>query len=142
MQQEVTHGNAIGIYFFDPEGNRNEVYLRIERDVRQPFRKTVNLDQDPEGVPQPRPHAPTCSAPVRAWRAKAISLDDESLRTLQLAGSDEAVYPIIVPGTGTKYFGARGQVLVHARGPGGYRFGHPFKNAFAQPDLEQVLRDE
>jgi 3-(3-hydroxy-phenyl)propionate hydroxylase len=50
VQQEVTHGNAIGIYFFDPEGNRNEVYLRIERDVRQPFRKTLNLDQDEPGV--------------------------------------------------------------------------------------------
>ncbi|GAA4704952.1 VOC family protein [Phytohabitans rumicis] len=50
VQQEVTHGNAIGIYFFDPEGNRNEVYLRIERDVRQPFRKSLNLDQDPAAV--------------------------------------------------------------------------------------------
>lgn len=50
VQQEVTHGNAIGIYFFDPEGNRNEVYLRIERDVRQPFRKTLNLDQDPAAI--------------------------------------------------------------------------------------------
>ena len=50
VQQEVTHGNAIGIYFFDPEGNRNEVYLRIEQDVRQPFRKTLNLDQDAAGV--------------------------------------------------------------------------------------------
>ena len=45
VQQEVTHGNAIGIYFFDPEGNRNEVYLRLERDVHQPFRKSLNLDQ-------------------------------------------------------------------------------------------------
>jgi catechol-2,3-dioxygenase len=45
VQQEVTHGNAFGIYFFDPEGNRNEVYLRVARDVRQPFRKTLNLDQ-------------------------------------------------------------------------------------------------
>ena len=45
VQQEITHGNAIGIYFFDPEGNRNEVYLRIDRDVRQPFRKSLNLDQ-------------------------------------------------------------------------------------------------
>lgn len=45
VQQEVTHGNAIGIYFFDPEGNRNEVYLKLDRDVRQPFRKTLNLDQ-------------------------------------------------------------------------------------------------
>ncbi|MGW1216004.1 VOC family protein [Streptomyces sp. NPDC002499] len=50
VQQEVTHGNAIGIYFFDPEGNRNEVYLRIDRDVRQPFRKTIDLDQDPAAV--------------------------------------------------------------------------------------------
>jgi catechol 2,3-dioxygenase-like lactoylglutathione lyase family enzyme len=50
VQQEVTHGNAIGIYFFDPEGNRNEVYLRIERDVRQPFRKTLNLDQEPSAI--------------------------------------------------------------------------------------------
>jgi catechol-2,3-dioxygenase len=44
VQQEVTHGNAFGIYFFDPEGNRNEVYLRIDRNVRQPFRKTLDLD--------------------------------------------------------------------------------------------------
>lgn len=50
VQQEVTHGNAIGIYFFDPEGNRNEVYLRVEQDVRQPFRKTIDLDQDPADV--------------------------------------------------------------------------------------------
>jgi len=50
VQQEVTHGNAIGIYFFDPEGNRNEVYLRLLRDVRQPFRKTLNLDQDADAL--------------------------------------------------------------------------------------------
>lgn len=73
--------------------------------------------------------------------AKAISLDDESMRVLQLAGLDGAVYPIIVPGTGTRYFGARGQVLAHARGAGAYKFGHPFKNPFAQPDLELVLRE-
>ncbi len=74
--------------------------------------------------------------------AKAISLDDESLRILQLAGLDEAVYPIIVPGTGTRYFGAGGRPLVHARGTGGYRYGHPFKNPFAQPDFERVLHAE
>ncbi|HTJ69880.1 MAG TPA: VOC family protein [Actinospica sp.] len=50
VQQEVTHGNAYGIYFFDPEGNRNEVYLRIERDVRQPFRKSLDLDLPPEQI--------------------------------------------------------------------------------------------
>ncbi len=50
VQQEVTHGNAIGIYFFDPEGNRNEVYLRVDRDVRQPFRKGLDLDAAPEDI--------------------------------------------------------------------------------------------
>jgi catechol 2,3-dioxygenase-like lactoylglutathione lyase family enzyme len=50
VQQEVTHGNAFGIYFFDPEGNRNEVYLRIERDVRQPFRKSIDFGLPPEEI--------------------------------------------------------------------------------------------
>ena len=50
VQQEVTHGNAYGIYFFDPEGNRGEVYLRIPGNVRQPFRKTLDLEQPVEAV--------------------------------------------------------------------------------------------
>jgi catechol-2,3-dioxygenase len=50
VQQEVTHGNAYGIYFFDPEGNRNEVYVKVDRDVRQPFRKTLDLDRPIEEI--------------------------------------------------------------------------------------------
>ncbi len=50
VQQEVTHGNAYGIYFWDPEGNRIEVYVRVPRDVRQPFRKDLDLDQSVDGV--------------------------------------------------------------------------------------------
>jgi len=50
VQQEVTHGNAFGIYFFDPEANRNEVYLRIERDVRQPFRKSIDFSLEPDEI--------------------------------------------------------------------------------------------
>jgi catechol 2,3-dioxygenase-like lactoylglutathione lyase family enzyme len=50
VQQEVTHGNAFGIYFFDPEGNRNEVYLRVERDVRQPFRKSIDFGRTPDEI--------------------------------------------------------------------------------------------
>ena len=50
VQQEVTHGNAFGIYFFDPEGNRNEVYLRIPRDVRQPFRKSIDFAMSEEEI--------------------------------------------------------------------------------------------
>jgi catechol-2,3-dioxygenase len=50
VQQEVTHGNAYGIYFWDPEGNRIEVYYRVPIEVRQPFRKDLNLDQSPDDV--------------------------------------------------------------------------------------------
>ena len=72
---------------------------------------------------------------------KAISLDDESLRTYQAAGIGDQILTIVVPGTGTAYYDRLGELLFHARGPAPYRFGHPFKNPFAQPDLERVLRD-
>ncbi|MGH9108485.1 MAG: bifunctional 3-(3-hydroxy-phenyl)propionate/3-hydroxycinnamic acid hydroxylase [Acidimicrobiales bacterium] len=71
--------------------------------------------------------------------AKAISIDDESLRVLQRAGLADDVYPILQPGTGTRYFGADGRLLAHAKGRRPYLFGHPFKSPFAQPDLERVL---
>lgn len=71
--------------------------------------------------------------------AKAISLDDESMRTFQVANLDQAVAPIIVPGTGTRYYSSSGKKLLHARGPKGRRHGHSFKNPFAQPDLERAL---
>ncbi|MFC8078124.1 FAD-dependent monooxygenase [Streptomyces sp. NPDC057307] len=73
--------------------------------------------------------------------AKAISLDDESLRTLQPGGLAQRVLDIVVPGTGTRYYDRRGRPLFHARGPRPYRLGHPFKNQFAQPELEKILLD-
>jgi 3-(3-hydroxy-phenyl)propionate hydroxylase len=71
--------------------------------------------------------------------AKAISLDDESLRTMQQTGLASAIGDVIVPGTGTKYFGLAGRPLFHARGPSQSPHGHPFKSSFAQPELERVL---
>jgi catechol-2,3-dioxygenase len=41
----VTHGNAIGIYFYDPEGNRCEVYWKTGFQARQPFLVDIDLDQ-------------------------------------------------------------------------------------------------
>lgn len=70
---------------------------------------------------------------------KAISLDDESLRTLASAGLIDPVLAIITPGTGTRYYGADGAPLFQARAAVPFRFGYPFKNPFAQPDLERVL---
>lgn len=72
---------------------------------------------------------------------KAISLDDEALRVFQQAGILEQVMSVVVPGTGTKYFDARGEELFHARAAIPARLGHPFKSPFAQPDLERVLME-
>ncbi|HEX2312456.1 MAG TPA: bifunctional 3-(3-hydroxy-phenyl)propionate/3-hydroxycinnamic acid hydroxylase [Thermomonospora sp.] len=71
--------------------------------------------------------------------AKAISLDDESLRCFQAVGLADTVLEIVVPGTGTRYYDRHGRSLFHARGPEPYRLGHPFKNQFAQPELERAL---
>jgi 3-(3-hydroxy-phenyl)propionate hydroxylase len=70
---------------------------------------------------------------------KAISLDDESLRVYQQAGVESDVLNVIVPGTGTMYFDATNERLFHARAAVPFRSGYPFKNPFAQPDLERVL---
>jgi catechol-2,3-dioxygenase len=43
IEQTVTHGNAVGIYFFDPECNRVELYWSTGVRVRQPFKKDVDL---------------------------------------------------------------------------------------------------
>ncbi|MGE3268610.1 MAG: VOC family protein [Chloroflexota bacterium] len=50
VEREVTHGIAIAIYFFDPEGNRIEVYWATDKDIPQPFGKAVDLDQSAEAV--------------------------------------------------------------------------------------------
>lgn len=72
---------------------------------------------------------------------KAISLDDESLRVYQRAGIDSDVLQVIVPGTGTMYYDSDNEPIFHGGAPVPYRSGFPFKNPFAQPELERVLRD-
>lgn len=44
IDKVVSHGNAIGVYFFDPEGNRCEVYWDTGMKARQPFLEDVDLD--------------------------------------------------------------------------------------------------
>jgi catechol 2,3-dioxygenase-like lactoylglutathione lyase family enzyme len=41
----VSHGNAIGMYFFDPDHNRCEVYWPTGRLARQPYLEGVDLDR-------------------------------------------------------------------------------------------------
>ena len=46
----VTHGNAIGVYFPDPEGNRVEVYWNTGLQAHQPFSMPVNLEEGAEEI--------------------------------------------------------------------------------------------
>jgi catechol-2,3-dioxygenase len=46
----ATHGNAVSIYFRDPEGNRLEVFMDTPWYCEQPLREPIDLDQSDEAV--------------------------------------------------------------------------------------------
>jgi catechol 2,3-dioxygenase len=46
----VTHGNAVSIYFRDPEGNRLEVFLDTPWYCEQPLREPIDLDRPDDAV--------------------------------------------------------------------------------------------
>jgi catechol-2,3-dioxygenase len=50
LDMVVSHGNAIGVYFYDPEGNRCEIYCSTGLIARQPFLQGVNLEDEPEAI--------------------------------------------------------------------------------------------
>ena len=41
----ATHGNAVSIYFRDPEGNRIEVFMDTPWYCEQPLREPIDLDR-------------------------------------------------------------------------------------------------
>ena len=71
---------------------------------------------------------------------RAVSIDDESLRTMQAVGIVDNVLAEIVPGYGSHYHGPDGSCFVTVE-PQGRPYGYPRRNAFRQPVLEQQLRD-
>jgi 3-(3-hydroxy-phenyl)propionate hydroxylase len=71
---------------------------------------------------------------------KAISLDDESIRIMAQAGLAEPILDIVVPGSGTAYFDRNRRLLFRGASPAPFGLGYPFKNPFAQPELEALLR--
>ncbi|HEY6831216.1 MAG TPA: bifunctional 3-(3-hydroxy-phenyl)propionate/3-hydroxycinnamic acid hydroxylase [Pseudolabrys sp.] len=71
---------------------------------------------------------------------RAVSIDDESLRTMQAAGLVEEVMRETVHGYGSHYFSARGRCFAKVQ-PTEQPYGFPRRNAFRQPILEQQLRD-
>lgn len=52
IEQVVTHGNAIGVYFFDPDRNRCEVYWDTGLQAKQPFKVAIDLDRPIEVITQ------------------------------------------------------------------------------------------
>lgn len=69
---------------------------------------------------------------------RAISLVDESLRTLQSLGLVDDIASDLVWNTGASYRGAKGQPLVVVP-PAVARFGYPQKSFFDQPGLLRAL---
>ncbi len=79
-------------------------------------------------------HAATVHEP------RAVSIDDESLRTMQAAGIADEVFAQTVAGYGSHYFTADGICFAKVE-PTGRPYGFPRRNAFRQPVLERQLRD-
>lgn len=76
------------------------------------------------------------AAPADAPRA--VALDDEGMRTLQLGGLDEAVSPHMLLGYDHRLFGRNGQLLLEVN-PAGREHGYAKRNRFHQPILEKHL---
>jgi 3-(3-hydroxy-phenyl)propionate hydroxylase len=71
---------------------------------------------------------------------RAVSIDDESLRTMQSIGVVDTVLSRVVLGYGSDYFSAGGSCFLRVR-PTAKEYGYPRRNAFRQPVFEQQLRD-
>jgi 3-(3-hydroxy-phenyl)propionate hydroxylase len=70
---------------------------------------------------------------------RAVSIDDESLRTMQAAGLADEVMAETVTGYGSHYYSARGHLFAKVQ-PTAQPYGFPRRNAFRQPILERQLR--
>ncbi len=71
---------------------------------------------------------------------RAVSIDDESLRTMQAAGAVTEVLRQIVPGYGSHYY-SPSRIRFAKVEPSGQPYGYPRRNAFRQPILEGQLKD-
>lgn len=68
-----------------------------------------------------------------------MSIDDESLRTLQACGAAEEVLTQVVGGYGSEYYTPSGRLFLKVE-PAAQPYGYPRRNAFRQPVLEAQLR--
>jgi len=71
---------------------------------------------------------------------RAVSIDDESLRTMQAIGVVDEVLPHVVLGYGSDYFSPSGSCFLRVR-PTTKDYGYPKRSAFRQPVFERQLRE-
>lgn len=86
---------------------------------------TIVLDRKASTVAEPR----------------AVSIDDESLRTMQAIGLDQNVLKDVVAGYGVHYFNRPGGHCFGKVEPTSATYGFPKRNAFRQPLFEATLRE-
>ncbi|MBR1219007.1 bifunctional 3-(3-hydroxy-phenyl)propionate/3-hydroxycinnamic acid hydroxylase [Bradyrhizobium sp. U87765 SZCCT0131] len=70
---------------------------------------------------------------------RAVSIDDESLRTMQAIGLANEVVADVALDYGSRYFTAAGRCFARVE-PTTTDYGFPKRNAFTQPKLEATLR--
>lgn len=70
--------------------------------------------------------------------ARAVTIDDESLRTLQATGMLPEVLPNVVQGYGVHYYSWTNQLFAKIE-PSSREYGYPKRNAFRQQLLVQAL---
>ena len=83
----VSHGNAISLYFKDPEGNRVEVFVDAPYYCEQPQRVAVDLSETDEAI-WAKVEAHARSQPRFMLRAEWVELMREKMR------AQHAPYPV------------------------------------------------
>ena len=78
--------------------------------------------------------------PHTVQEPRAVSIDDESLRTMQFAGIINELVPNLVLGYGSEYISPGGRPFLKVK-PTTLEYGYPRRNAFRQPVLEALLRN-
>ncbi|AON53708.1 bifunctional 3-(3-hydroxy-phenyl)propionate/3-hydroxycinnamic acid hydroxylase [Herbaspirillum seropedicae] len=118
MTEQQTHSVDILIVGAGPTG------LTLANILGQAGIRTLIIDRKPSTVAEPR----------------AVSIDDESLRTMQFIGLDQQVLKDVVLGYGVHYFTRPGGYCFGKVEPTRSEYGFPRRNAFRQPLFEATLR--
>ncbi len=78
--------------------------------------------------------------PGTVQEPRAVSIDDESLRSMQTLGLVDRIVARTLPGYGARYHSPGGREFARVK-PTTLEFGHPRRSAFHQPELEATLLD-